>query len=279
MKLQNAIDDAYIELKRNRIQSAKLDCEILMSKAIKKDRKFVILNLDQEINMKNYFFFKKLINDRSKGKPIAYLIGKKAFWKYEFYISDKVLIPRPDTELIVEEVLKIFKHKDKINLLDVGTGSGCLILSILKEKKNFVGTGIDLSDDCLRICKINANYHGIKNRIKLFKSDIDNFYIGKYDLVISNPPYIKKLDLKNLGKEVNFEPNLALDGGLEGLSEIRKVIIRSSELVKKGGKLILEIAYDQTKEVKVLLRNQGFYINSVVKDLAKNDRCLISTKI
>ena len=279
MKIQNAIDDAYIELKKNQIKSAQLDCEILMAQAIKKDREFVILNSSQEINQQNYFFYRKLINDRSKGKPIAYLIGKKAFWKHEFYISDKVLIPRPDTELIVEEVLRIFKYKDKKNLLDVGTGSGCLILSILKEKINFVGTGIDLSDDCLRICKINANYLGIKNRLKLFKSDIDNFYIGKYDLIISNPPYIKKLDLKTLGKEVNFEPNLALDGGLEGLSEIRKVIIRSSELIKKGGKLILEIAYDQTREVKKLLKTQGFFINCVIKDLAKNDRCLISTKI
>ena len=279
MKIQNAIDDAYIELKKNQIKSAQLDCEILMAQAIKKDREFVILNSSQEINQQNYFFYRKLINDRSKGKPIAYLIGKKAFWKHEFYISDKVLIPRPDTELIVEEVLRIFKYKDKKNLLDVGTGSGCLILSILKEKINFVGTGIDLSDDCLKICKINANYLGIKNRLKLFKSDIDNFYIGKYDLIISNPPYIKKLDLKTLGKEVNFEPNLALDGGLEGLSEIRKVIIRSSELIKKGGKLILEIAYDQTREVKKLLKTQGFFINCVIKDLAKNDRCLISTKI
>jgi len=279
MKVQNAIKDAYLILEEHKIKSALLDCEILLSLAIKKDRKFIILNPNHEIKEKNFLHFKRLINERLKGKPIAYLIGKKEFWKYEFCINENVLIPRPDTELIIDEVLKIFKHKNKINFLDVGVGSGCIILSILKEKINFLGTGIDLSNECIKLCKINANNLGIKNRLRLIKSDIDNFNNGKYDLIISNPPYIKKLDLRNLDKEIiNFEPNLALDGGLEGMSEIRKVVNKSSELIKKGGKLILEIAYDQTKEVKEFLRTQGFYINSVVKDLAKNDRCIISTK-
>tara|TARA_B100001063_G_scaffold161794_1_gene151006 strand:- start:250 stop:1092 length:843 start_codon:yes stop_codon:yes gene_type:complete len=280
MKVQTAIKDAYSRLKENKIKSALLDCEILMSLAIKKNRKFIILNPNHEIKEKNFLHFSQLIDERLKGKPIAYLTGKKEFWKHEFFINENVLIPRPDTELIIDEVLKIFKYKNKINLLDIGVGSGCIILSILKEKINFFGTGIDLSNECIKLCKINANNLGIKNRLKLIKSDIDNFNNGKYDLIISNPPYIKKLDLKNLDKEIiNFEPNSALDGGLEGMSEIRKVVVKSSELIKKGGKLILEIAYDQTKEVKEFLRTQGFYINSVVKDLAKNDRCVISTKI
>ena len=257
-----------------------LDSEILMSKAINKSREFIILNLDQEIKQNNHVYFKRLINERSEGKPIAYLTGKKFFWKYEFNINENVLIPRPDTELIIEQVLKIYKNKSSINFLDIGVGSGCIILTILKEKKNFSGIGIDLSHECLKVCKINANNLGVSNRVKLFKSDVDNFTFGKYDLIISNPPYIKKLDLKYLDKDViNFEPKLALNGGLEGLSEIRKVINRSSELIKKRGKLILEIAFDQKQEVKRLLRDKNFYINEVVKDLAKNDRCIISTKI
>ena len=280
MRIQKVIKDAFLTLKKNKTKSALLDCEILMSLAIKKNREFIILNPNHEINKENFLHFKELINDRLKGKPIAYLTGKKEFWKYEFFINENVLIPRPDTELIIDEVLKVFKHKNKINLLDIGVGSGCIILSILKEKINFSGTGIDLSSECIKLCKINANNLGIKNRLKLVKSDIDNFNNGKYDLIISNPPYIKKLDLKYLDKEIiNFEPKQALDGGLEGMSEIRKVVAKSSELIKKGGKLILEIAYDQTKEVKDFLRTQGFYINSIVKDLAKNDRCIISTKI
>jgi len=280
MKVHTAINNAFTELKKNNIKSALLDCEILMAQAIKKNREFVILNSNQKIEKKSYSYFKKLVNERSKGKPIAYIIGKKAFWKYEFLINEKVLIPRPDTEMIIEEVLKLYKFKDKINLLEIGVGSGCIILSILKEKINFYGTGIDISDDCIKMCQINANIHGLKNKLKLIKTNIDNYNIGKYDLIISNPPYIKKLDLRNLYKEISyFEPNLALDGGLEGTSEIRKVINKSSELIKKGGKLILEIAYDQTKEVRGLLKTKGFYINNVVKDLAKNDRCIISTKI
>ena len=280
MNIRNALKEGREKLQMNNINSSLLDSEILISKAIRKDRKFVILNLDQEIKKKNYDYFYELINERARGKPIAYLIGKKDFWKYEFIINENVLVPRPDTEIIVDKVLKIFKNKSKINFLDIGVGSGCILLSILREKKNFMGTGIDLSKESLEICKINADKLGVKNRTKLIKSDIDNFVYGKYDLIISNPPYIKKLDLKYLDRDVtNFEPKLALDGGLDGLSEIRKVVNKSCELIKRKGKLILEIAFDQKYETKELLRKNGFYINCVIKDFAKNDRCIVSTKI
>jgi release factor glutamine methyltransferase len=280
MKLETAIKIATTDLNKNKISSSLLDSEILMSKVINKDRGFVILNPKEEIKKNNYSYFRQLVHERSKGKPIAYLTGKKHFWKYEFDITENVLIPRPDTEIIVEQVLNMFKNKNKISFLDIGVGSGCILLSILKEKKNYLGTGIDMSSECVKLTKINANKFGVKNRVKIFKSDVDNFNLGKYDLIISNPPYIKKLDLKYLDKDViNFEPKLALDGGLEGISEIRKVINKSSELIKKKGKLILEIAFDQKNEVKKLLKNKGFYINNIVKDFAKNDRCIISTKI
>ena len=280
MIVQNAIQKAYLDLKKNKVKTALLDSEILMSKAINKSREFIILNLDKEIEEKKYLYFKELIYKRIQGKPIAYLTGQKAFWKYDFEVNENVLIPRPDTEIIIEQVLNFFKSKNKISFLEIGVGSGCILLSILKEKKDFFGTGIDISNESLKICLKNANNLGVKNRLKLYKSDIDNFSFGKYDLIISNPPYIKKLDLKYLDKDVvDFEPRLALDGGLEGLTEIRKVINISSELIKKKGKLILEIAFDQKKEVAKLLKNNGFYINSVVKDLAKNDRCIVSTKI
>ena len=279
MKLEIAINKAYKELKKNNIKSALLDSELLLSKAINKDRDFIILNSNQDINEKDYCYFQKLIYERSKGKPIAYLTGKKFFWKHEFEINDKVLIPRPDTEIIIEQVLNLYKNKNNIIFLDIGFGSGCILLSILKERKDFRAIGIDISKHALKLCNINAYKLGVKNRARLFKSDIDKFSRGKYDLIISNPPYIKKLDLKYLEKDViNFEPSLALDGGLDGISEIRKVIKKSSELIKSGGKLILEIAFNQKKEVKQLLINNSFYINSVVKDLAKNDRCIISTK-
>ncbi|MBD1164731.1 peptide chain release factor N(5)-glutamine methyltransferase [Pelagibacterales bacterium SAG-MED13] len=280
MIINMAIDQASKLLEKNDIASHLLDSEILMSKVINKDREHLMLNLNKKLDSHDYDYYKKLVYSRSKGKPIAYLIGKKAFWKDEFEINDKVLIPRPDTELIIEQVLRIYNNKSQINLLEIGFGSGCIILSILKEKKYFLGKGIDLSKECIEICNINAKKLKVSNRLKLFKSDVDNFYLGKYDLIISNPPYIKKLDLRYLDKDViNFEPIIALDGGLEGLSEIRKVIDKSSELIKKKGKLILEIAFDQKKKVREMLINKGFYVDRVVKDLASNDRCIISTKI
>ena len=280
MKIESAIKKAYLDLKKNNIKTALLDSEILMSKVLKKDRTNILLNLEKVISDKDYVYFRELISSRLRNKPIAYLTGKKSFWKYEFEINDKVLIPRPDTELIIEQVLKIYKNKSNINFLEVGVGSGCIILSILKEKKSFLGKGIDLSKDCINLCKNNAFKLKVNDRLKLIKSDIDNFSSGKYDLVISNPPYVKKLDLNKLDKDViNYEPRLALDGGLDGLSKIRKIIKKTSELIKLNGKLIIEIANDQKIMIKNILIDNGFYINKVVKDLGNNDRCVISTKV
>ena len=280
MKIETVIKEAYLDLKSKNIKSALLDSEILMAKAIKENRSNVLLNPNRILSNQDYENFRELISNRLQFKPIAYLTGKKSFWKHEFEINDKVLIPRPDTEIIIEEILQIYKNKKNIKFLEVGVGSGCIILSILNERKSFLGNGVDLSKDCISICKLNAIKLGVLNRLKLFKTDIDNFSSGKYDLIISNPPYIKKLDLKKLDKDViNYEPELALYGGLDGLSKIRKVIKKSSELIKLNGKLVLEIAYDQKEMVKDILRNNGFFINKVVKDLSKNDRCIISTKI
>jgi len=280
MKIDTAIQQANIILKRNYIKSSLLDSEILISKVINKSREYIILNLQKEITKDDYLIFQKLVTERSKGKPLAYLTGKKYFWKYEFEIDEDVLIPRPDTELIIEQVLKIYKNKDTINFLDIGVGSGAILLSILKEKKGFFGTGIDISNKCIKVCKKNAYKLEVYERVKLFKSNIDNFTKGKYDLIISNPPYIKNLDLKKLDKDVkDFEPSIALNGGLDGLSEIRKIIKKSTELIKKNGKLIIEIAFNQKNEVKKILEDNGFYIIAAIKDLAKNDRCIISKKI
>jgi len=280
MNINQAIQEATNLLNKNNIKSSKLDSEILMAKVIKKKREYIILNSNKPLQNDIYNYFKKLIKDRSYGKPIAYLVGNKEFWKYKFKVSDGVLIPRPDTEIIIEEFLKLTKNKSKLKVLDIGVGSGCLLLSILKEKKDFYGTGIDVSKKCINTSKINANMLGLKNRVKFFKSDVDNFNHHKYDLIISNPPYINKLDLKYLERDVyEFEPRKALDGGLDGLSEIRKVIKKSSELIKKNGIFFLEIAFDQKEKVRKLLKNKGFYIERILKDFAKNDRCIISRKI
>ena len=280
MNIQSAIIEGTNILKDKSINSAKLDSEILLASAINQDRKYIIINNDQNLKEKNLKYFQNLIKKRSFREPIAYLTNKKHFWKYKFFVTKDTLIPRPDTELIVEQILKLTKFKTKMKILDIGVGSGCILLTILKERKNFYGVGVDISKKCLNISKINAKNLEVSSRVKFFKSDVDKFDIGKYDLIVSNPPYIKKLDLKYLEKDVvNFEPKLALDGGSDGLSEIRKVVIKSSELIKKNGKFILEIGFDQKNKVINLLKDKGFYINSILKDLAKNDRCIVSTKI
>jgi len=280
MNIQLAIKDGINILTNNKINTAKLDAEILMAKALKKDRKYIILNYNKNLDDKNLKYFIKLINERASYKPIAYLINKKFFWNNEFFVNKSTLIPRPDTELLVEKVLELTKHKNVINILDIGVGSGCILLSILKERKNFYGTGIDISKNALDICKINAKRLKVNGRTKFYKTDIDKFVEGNYDLIISNPPYIKRYDLKYLESDViKFEPKLALDGGVDGLSEIRKVINKSSELIKKNGKFVLEIGFNQKNKVINLLKDKGFYINSILKDLANNDRCIVSTKI
>ncbi len=279
MDIKSAIIESTSILKSKLIKTAQLDAEILMAKTFNEDRKFTILNNHRNISGENLKYFKTLINQRATRKPIAYLVNKKFFWDSEFFVTNDTLIPRPDTELIVEQIFKLTKNKNKMHILDIGVGSGCILLSILKEKKDFYGTGIDISKKCLNISKINAIKLKVQSRVKLFKSDVDKFYLGKYDLIVSNPPYIKQSVLKYLEKDVvSFEPKLALSGGLDGLSEIRKVIIKSSELIKKNGKFILEIGFDQKNKVINLLNRKGFYINSILKDFAKNDRCIICTK-
>ena len=280
MDIQTAILKGAKTLKEKSILNSNLDSEILMARALNRDRKYILLNSLQKISEKDFNSYKKLIIKRSLRKPVAQLTNNKFFWNSEFYVNADTLIPRPDTELIVENVIELTKYKNKLHILDIGIGSGCILISILKERKTFYGTGIDISNKCLNISKINALKQNVHSRLKLFKSNVDKFLIGKYDLIVSNPPYIKKSNLKYLEKDVSgFEPKLALDGGLDGLSEIRKVIKKSSELIKTSGKFILEIGFDQKNKVVKILKNEGFYINSIEKDLANNDRCVVCTKI
>jgi len=280
MNIENILSEGINILQKNKISSPQLDSEILLSNSIKRDKKHIILNPKELLNLEQLDKFKSLIERRKKGEPIAYLINKKEFWKDEFFVNKDVLIPRPDTELIIEQVLKIYSKERQLQVLDVGTGSGCILLSILKERPNFYGTGIDISKKSINVSKLNAKRLNLTSRVKFFHSSVDNFKIGKYDLVVSNPPYIELLNLKYLEREVvSFEPKLALSGGLDGFSKIRKVISKTKNLIKKNGKFILEIGFNQKNRVKKILKEEGFYINKAIRDYGNNDRCIISTKI
>ena len=280
MNIQTALIEANKLLDSLSIISGKLDNEILLSKVLKKNRKYLILNSKEKLTEKNIQSFESLVERRKKGEPIAYLIKEKEFWKQNFYIDSNVLIPRPDTELLVEETLKLFNINSKLSLLDIGTGSGCILISILKERRNFIGTGIDISKKAISVARFNAKKHQLINRVKFYNSDVDKFLIGKYDLILSNPPYIKQKDLKYLEKDVvGFEPKLALDGGRDGFSKITKVISKAAKLIKNNGKLILEIGFDQKNRTLDILKKNSFYINKILKDYGKNYRCIVSTKI
>ncbi len=280
MNIENILKEGIGILQKNKISNPQLDSEILLSNSIKRDKKHIILNPKEVLNSEQLGKFKNLIERRKKGEPIAYLINKKEFWKDEFFVNKDVLIPRPDSELIIEQVLKIYSKDDQLQILDIGTGSGCILLSILKERSNFYGTGIDISKKSINVSKFNAKQLNLTNRVKFFHSSVDNFNNGKYDIIVSNPPYIEQLSLKYLEKDVvNFEPKLALSGGFDGFSKIRKVINKTSNLIKKNGKFILEIGFNQKNKVIKILKEEGFYVNKAIKDYGNNDRCIISTKI
>ena len=280
MNIENILNEGINILQKNKIANPQLDSEILLSNSIKRDKKHIILNPKEVLNSEQLGKFKSLIERRKKGEPIAYLINKKEFWKDEFFVNKDVLIPRPDSELIIEQVLKIYSKDDQLQILDIGTGSGCILLSILKERSNFYGTGIDISKKSINVSKFNAKQLNLTNRVKFFHSSVDNFNNGKYDIIVSNPPYIEQLSLKYLEKDVvNFEPKLALSGGFDGFSKIRKVINKASILIKKNGKFILEIGFNQKNKVIKILKEEGFYVNKAIKDYGNNDRCVISTKI
>ena len=280
MNINTAILEGAKFLRKNYIKYPELDSEILLAKVLNKEREFIILNLHKKIEDFNLKIYKDLIKQRSLGQPIAYLTEKKNFWNSEFKISKGTLIPRPDTEILIEEILKIYKHKDNISILDIGVGSGCILLSIVKEKPGFYGTGIDISNKSIKLSRINAKKLKIIEKVKFVKTNVDNFCFGKYDLIVSNPPYIKSSKIKYLEKDVSyFEPKSALDGGLDGTLKILKIAKKASTLLKTNGKLVLEIGYDQKIKVINKLKKNGFYVNKTIKDYAQNDRCIISTKI
>ena len=280
MNIQETINKAAKVLKETNIKTPHLDSELLLSKVLKKDRRYILLNSKKILSRKYLINFTNLICRRKKGEPVAYLTNFKEFWKQKYFVNKDVLIPRPDTEVLIEKTLRMYDKEKKLKILDIGTGSGCLLLSILKERKNFLGIGIDISKKALNVACFNAKLQHLNNRVKFYNSDIDKFFIGKYDLILSNPPYIKNCDLKYLDRDVaHYEPKVALNGGSDGFSEITKVINKASYLIKKNGKLILEIGCYQRNEIVKKLKNNNFYINKIIKDYGKKDRCIISTKI
>ena len=279
MKASELINIGSKKLKTNSIKSFILDSEILLSKVLDKKREEVLVDLNQKIENNKILEFLKYIDRRALKEPIAYIIQQKEFWSKNFEVNNKTLIPRPETELMLEKLINIYKKKS-INILDIGTGSGCIILSLLSELKRSKGVGIDISFGALQIAKKNAKKLNILSNVKFQKKSIDSFFSQKFDLVVSNPPYIRSRDLKNLEDDIKLhEPKIALDGGNDGLDLIKKVIYKAKEILKANGRLALEIGNEQVLQVSKILEKNNFRIEYIVNDYKDNIRSLISILI
>ena len=266
-------------LRKHNIQTHILDSEILLSKTLNKPREKILTNLDEKISKKNISEFRKYLNRRSKNEPIAYILREKEFWSKKFYVNKDALIPRPETELLVDKLLKIYKDK-KVSILDIGTGTGCIILSLLLNLKNSAGIGVDISRKTILIAKKNAYIHKFSRRVKFLNKSFESIFNKKFDLIVSNPPYIMRKDLKNLSEDIiRYEPRMALDGGNDGLDLIKKVIYKSAEILKIKGMLALEIGNEQYIKVSKILIDNNFRIKNVIKDYKNNVRCILATYI
>jgi len=278
--INNLLKQGSQILKKQNIISHQLEAELLLSKTIKKDRIFLLVNSEKEILSKKVSKYLNYILRRKKYEPIAYITKKKEFWSSAFKVNRDVLIPRPETEIIVEQVLKRFKSKDNINILDIGTGSGCILLSITKELKRSRGIGIDISSKAIKIAKINSKKLHLTRKTKFIHCNVDNFHLGNYDIIVSNPPYISSNKIRYLSEDIKeFEPKKALDGGSSGLEIINKVIIRAKQLLKTKGYLFIEIGNEQSMKVSHILHKNGFRLVDKFYDYTKTVRCIMSTKI
>ena len=263
-------------LKKNNIKSYMIDAEVLLSSVSGLSRENLLIS-DFKVNPIQIKSFKNMISKRAKSKePVAYLLKKKEFWSNKLNVSSDVLVPRPETEILVENLIKYYNGKNPF-ILDIGTGSGCIIISILQELKKSTGIAIDISGKALKIAKKNSKLNATFNRIKFVNSSICKFNSFKFDLIVSNPPYISRSELKNLDEGIKFfEPKIALDGGNDGLDVMRKVIYKSRKILKINGMLALEIGNGQYKKVSQILKLNKFREKILVKDYKDNIRCIFS---
>tara|TARA_Y100001935_G_C17238266_1_gene474229 strand:- start:213 stop:1058 length:846 start_codon:yes stop_codon:yes gene_type:complete len=267
-------------LKNQKIVSFDLDSELLLAKVLQTNRQDLLRNLSQKINKKHFLKYSSLIYRRLRHEPVAYILNRKEFWSKFFHVTKDTLIPRPETELMVDQLIKIYKNKKNISILDMGTGSGCIIISLLSELKNSFGVGIDISHKAIKIAKKNAYNHYIDTKIKFLNISFSKYFNKKHDLIVSNPPYVSRREFHNLSEDIKkFEPRIALDGGNDGLDLIKKVIYKTKEILKINGTLALEIGNKQFRKVSKILINNNFKIEFRINDCEENTRCIIAKKL
>jgi len=276
MKTTQLLDFGSNILRSKKIVSYRIDSEVILSYILKISREKLLIKEEKVCN-ENIIKFRSLISRRLKQEPVAYIIGRKEFRSEDFFVDKKSLIPRPETELLIDPIVKIFKNKN-LFFLDIGVGSGCIIFSILRELSHSKGIGIDICKKAVLNAKINLNRFNLKNRVKLLNKSVDQVLNKKFDLVVSNPPYIVKRDINRLANDIRkFEPKVALDGGNDGLDVIKKVIYKSKKILKLKGVLALEIGRGQYLSVAKILKENNFRQIRIIKDYQNNIRCIFST--
>ena len=264
-------------LRDKKFDSYQIDTELMLAKIANTSREKILINDNINIDNKKVKNYKKMLERRgNKSEPMAYILHKREFWNTDLFVNKDVLIPRPETELIVDKLKEIFKNHSPY-VLDVGTGSGCIIISLLEELKKSKGVAIDISHMALRVARKNAKKNKTFKRVNFQRKSIESFFNKKFDLIVSNPPYIPRSQLKNLMKDVKFfEPKLALDGGNDGLDVIKKVIYKSKRILKIKGLLALEIGNGQYSKISQILKLNKFREKFLIRDYQKNIRCIIS---
>lgn len=261
----------------------RLDVELLLQKCLGDvDRIYIHMNLDKKLSDTQKEYFLSMIKDRLNGRPIAYIVGHREFMGLDFYVKEGVLIPRPDTETLVEEIIEICKDK-YVNILDIGTGSGAITVSLAKYLPKSKLTSFDISDIPLEVGKINAINNGVDNKIEFIKSDLFSAIKEKdikFDVIVSNPPYIRKADMNTLHTQVkDYEPYNALEGGIDGLDFYKNITEQSHLYINKGGVLAYEVGHDQAQDVAMIMQKNGYTNIYTKKDIQGIDRVVIGFKL
>lgn len=277
MTVKDIIIKTTAVLKDAGIESASLDCRLLLCKFLGVDKVYLITNSDREID--DLSEFDALVKRRLNHEPMQYILNHAEFMGLDFYVDENVLIPRPDTEILVEKVISHF-GETSFEFLDIGTGSGCIPISILANCKNARGISADISEKAIDVAKKNAESNKVTERLDFINIDILNdFPEGKFDCIVSNPPYIESEVVETLMPDVReFEPHLALDGGADGLTFYRRIADKGYDSLKDGGLLAFEIGYNQGESVSRIMNEKGYRNTEVIKDIAGNDRVVVGTK-
>ena len=276
MTIKQAITKGMIMLKSNNVESPKLKARLLLQYVLDKPRQYIIVYDNKEIDKQQQWQYFVNIEKLTKGIPLQHITHRQEFMKMDFFVDENVLIPRPDTEILVEEVIKIAQKYNSPRILDLCTGSGAIAISLKKFVPNADITAVDISEKALEIAQKNAKK--LETKINFLKSDLfDKLDNKKFDIIVSNPPYIRKDVIKTLTKEVQKEPKIALDGGYDGLDFYRKITHQSEEYLKFNGYLCFEIGYDQKKDViKIINDEKKFTGTYSKKDLCDNDRIIVT---